>query len=574
MARRLALVLLLTTTTYVISQERSGADVSTDDCKAADVDSTYTAEMERAENAAELSSSPQDSDYAMEAAISAGRIDKGAQWIVETAVRKVVRAGHTSDEVVAAVRGYGLLVLLLHIEAFATQITRELLRGVQNGTGAVHARALAFVCGMEAKASRALVAAVDKAATTLMLPRAITTGFVAHCAVHQSAAAALVEAGASTTIMHVGRYSLIHLLAHFGDAALARDVAATMTRGTLLHLLRLEGTPAQVTPIALATSKDHPQCAAALAELANEPHDPADTDGAVGGATSIGATVDDDPAASTAQNDGGWGGGSGQVDPARCDVAVEDGATLDVDTFASRYIWAERPVLIRGGAADTLAPLQAMLSKAALVEGYGEIEVEVGAAPYYEAGEKRQTTIGEFAEEVASGSARTSGGGGSAAYLFLGLYAASGGKRAELKDQLEGGLPLLILHAVHKQHLYYPASTQFSLGPAGSGSPPHYHMAAVNVLVYGRKRWTLLPPNDAVYGALPVREWHAAGGPEALRDQGHRVLECVQRPGDMLYVPDHWGHAVLNMEPSVGFATEVATARGHSMRLELRRASE
>ena len=123
-------------------------------------------------------------------------------------------------------------------------------------------------------------------------------------------------------------------------------------------------------------------------------------------------------------------------------------------------------------------------------------------------------------------------------------------------------------------HQYRVDQSEASSGPAGSGSPPHYHMAAVNVLVYGRKRWTLLPPNDAVYGALPVREWHAAGGPEALRDQGHRVLECVQRPGDMLYVPDHWGHAVLNMEPSVGFATEVATARGHSMRLELRRASE
>ena len=113
------------------------------------------------------------------------------------------------------------------------------------------------------------------------------------------------------------------------------------------------------------------------------------------------------------------------------------------------------------------------------------------------------------------------------------------------------------------------ASTQFSLGPVGSGSPPHYHMAAVNTLVYGRKKWTLLPPADAIYGAMPVREWHAAGGPEALRAEGRQVLECVQQPGDVVYVPDHWGHAVLNVEPSVGFATEVATARGHSMRIML-----
>jgi oxalate decarboxylase/phosphoglucose isomerase-like protein (cupin superfamily) len=47
------------------------------------------------------------------------------------------------------------------------------------------------------------------------------------------------------------------------------------------------------------------------------------------------------------------------------------------------------------------------------------------------------------------------------------------------------------------------------------------------------------------------------------------VFECVQQPGDVLYVPDHWGHAVLNLQPAVGFAAEVATARGHKMRLEL-----
>ena len=49
-----------------------------------------------------------------------------------------------------------------------------------------------------------------------------------------------------------------------------------------------------------------------------------------------------------------------------------------------------------------------------------------------------------------------------------------------------------------RQHLFYKASTQFSLGGIGSGSPPHFHMAAVNTLVYGRKWWWLTPPTDAV----------------------------------------------------------------------------
>jgi len=226
----------------------------------------------------------------------------------------------------------------------------------------------------------------------------------------------------------------------------------------------------------------------------------------------------------------------------------------------------------------------------------------VGAAPYYEAATKRATSLAQFAEVVsASGSGGSSfssdgnggsggsysdssggSGGGSSSdgssgssrsvdYLFLGLYAESDA-HATLEAALAAVLPGVIAESLRSHHLFYRASMQFALGPAGSGSPPHYHMAAVNTLAYGAKRWTLLPPRDAVYSALPAREWHAAGGPAGLRGEGRTVVECVQRAGDVLYVPDGWGHAVLNLQPSVGFAAEVATARGHSMRLELRAA--
>ena len=36
-----------------------------------------------------------------------------------------------------------------------------------------------------------------------------------------------------------------------------------------------------------------------------------------------------------------------------------------------------------------------------------------------------------------------------------------------------------------------------------------------------------------------------------------RALECEQRAGDLLFVPSNWGHAVLNLETSVGLAIEV-----------------
>lgn len=66
--------------------------------------------------------------------------------------------------------------------------------------------------------------------------------------------------------------------------------------------------------------------------------------------------------------------------------------------------------------------------------------------------------------------------------------------------------------------------------------------------------WTLLPPPAAVYTRR-----HATVDAELLPEEAARanqtVLHCIQRSGDMMYVPHGWGHGVLNLETSVGWAT-------------------
>ncbi|KOO34465.1 hypothetical protein Ctob_014113 [Chrysochromulina tobinii] len=192
--------------------------------------------------------------------------------MVEATLRKVHAAGHKSDAVDAAVRSYGLLALTLHLEAFATQIARELLRSVQRGAGLAHAQSLGRVCGGESESSRALEAAVASAAETLTLPRAVTAGFVAQCAVHQHAASALVAAGADGSRRHVDEFTLMHLLAHYGDARLVRDVASALPAEQVLAQLRTLGTPSGVTPAALAISRGLLLGASPFAALAPSPH--------------------------------------------------------------------------------------------------------------------------------------------------------------------------------------------------------------------------------------------------------------------------------------------------------------
>ena len=48
------------------------------------------------------------------------------------------------------------------------------------------------------------------------------------------------------------------------------------------------------------------------------------------------------------------------------------------------------------------------------------------------------------------------------------------------------------------------ASIQFYLGGPGTGAPFHRHDGAYNALIYGQKRWFLLPPSQALFSIKPA----------------------------------------------------------------------
>ena len=95
-------------------------------------------------------------------------------------------------------------------------------------------------------------------------------------------------------------------------------------------------------------------------------------------------------------------------------------------------------------------------------------------------------------------------------------------------------------------------SLQIYLGPLGSGAPQHFHMNAVNHLIFGRKFWSLLPPEESRITRQPLSRW-LREDPVAVINH---TLTCVQPAGSALYVPAGWGHGVLNLEESVGYARE------------------
>eukprot|EP00755_Sulcionema_specki_P038852 Sspe_Gene.2813::Locus_937_Transcript_1_1_Confidence_1.000_Length_1816::g.2813::m.2813 len=235
---------------------------------------------------------------------------------------------------------------------------------------------------------------------------------------------------------------------------------------------------------------------------------------------------------------GGWAESviAKDYDAQLCDVAVEG---CDLSNFAESYLALNRPVLITGCLKDW--PAVERWSKQGLLEKYGDVTLSVGKIAYPETYGIRGERIAlrdwiPMVEEIAvNGSAdglpplafdgeivrKTNG-------TILGDFTMPSFTRP--------GTPLL---------------TQFTVAPPLSGASAHFHGYVFNALVHGRKRWVLIPPADAYFTKTHVRKWFDSG-----RAPRPGTLHCIQRAGDIMFVPRNWGHAVINVQTSVAIISE------------------
>eukprot|EP01052_Picozoa_sp_SAG31_P013827 SAG31_NODE_843_length_11551_cov_6.757772_3_plen_189_part_00 len=105
------------------------------------------------------------------------------------------------------------------------------------------------------------------------------------------------------------------------------------------------------------------------------------------------------------------------------------------------------------------------------------------------------------------------------------------------------------------------------IGPELSGLWFHQHGDAWNGLVFGTKRWFLMPPSVAEdrhassvltkEPPLGLRRWISEHLPTWSRSTGvTKPKECVQNSGDVMYVPEDWWHATMNLNENVGVAVK------------------
>ena len=109
-------------------------------------------------------------------------------------------------------------------------------------------------------------------------------------------------------------------------------------------------------------------------------------------------------------------------------------------------------------------------------------------------------------------------------------------------------------------------SYSFGMGASGSGVPFHVHNDGFSEVFHGRKRWFLYPPGDEprLLGFAREKETFFRPDESSLQWLRHvyptltpeqMPLECVIEPGEALYFPSMWYHAIVNLQETVFIST-------------------
>lgn len=453
---------------------------------------------------------------ATQSALLEGLIRDTYQWNVQTLRRQAQAAGATLPQQDRVDEEYGMRYFLQHLEVNVILLSRVLLQG-----GVPYARQLEHECHANSTAlSQALMHHPRR------LPRSLVANVLARCIGKDRV---LVDYWPTVQHRDDKYWTLWHLLAHFGDPMLLAAVEQhhripTNLRGSVAEVAANRGFT-ELAHTILGTELE-----ATISKDVCPPHCPTIT-------YKVSSRLMDD--------NGGWGGtrSESEILQTNCSIPVLNHVP-SVAEFYSQFVLPERPVLVRGGATN-VSKLRQLLQFQSFRRDFGAMPFSVGNVPYQDSA---TMPLNEYVRDTLDKTDSSQ----EALYLFESLPYGH-----PLRSQLEksGSFPSWLLPLQLEES---EGQVQLAIGPMGSGAPPHYHKAAINILVYGRKRWAFLRRTE--YSSMPAADWW-----REERKKGHHGqddwLECEQFPGDVVFVPDFWSHATYNLAPTVAVATEFVTPR-------------
>ncbi|KAL4658268.1 jmjC domain-containing protein 8 [Arapaima gigas] len=237
--------------------------------------------------------------------------------------------------------------------------------------------------------------------------------------------------------------------------------------------------------------------------------------------------------------EGGWSSDAELrlSDEGPCTVDIWN-TSLTYAQFLQQYAYS-KPVVLRGWSDNT--EFQRLCSKQHLMQEYGERLVRLSTANTYSY-HKVDVPFQEYVKHLLKPQSPDTLGSDTL-YFF-------------------GDNNFTEWHSLFKQYraprYILPRTTgaySFGIAGPGTGVPFHWHGPGYSEVIYGRKRWFLYPPDKEphFHPNRTTLSWVTDMLPTLPEEE--RPIECTIRPGEVLYFPDRWWHATLNLDTSVFIST-------------------
>lgn len=119
-----------------------------------------------------------------------------------------------------------------------------------------------------------------------------------------------------------------------------------------------------------------------------------------------------------------------------------------------------------------------------------------------------------------------------------------------------------------------PSFRWMLIGPPRSGSSFHKDpnaTSAWNGVVSGLKKWIMYPPDVVPPGVHPSEDGWTVETPESViewfidfyqqtKKGPIKPVECLQRPGELIFIPSTWWHCALNIELTIAVTQNVVNS--------------
>lgn len=238
---------------------------------------------------------------------------------------------------------------------------------------------------------------------------------------------------------------------------------------------------------------------------------------------------------------------------------IERRSNLTPEQFEREYRRAKRPVIMEGAAAEW--PSVKTWTFESLSERCGSTRVVVNS---YSSQRSRDVTFAEFVQMLKDGE----GTGAAPIYLQEWYYQADCPSLAPDLPELD------VAQYDFRRNLYGDAVStnhQLWMGQRGGVTRLHqdsYMVDVMHVQIVGEKHWHVMGP-------LAALQCDGGGIPDvrALVDRPEtQLMQCVLKPGDVLYLPSLWFHRIELLSDSIGLGRKCLDNSNLQMHIKQRMA--